>query len=110
MECDVLARVQRIDDLICQVGHRLARIRNTAIGDRKGSKFEPAGSGRGRFANKSELRFFSRLQERDDDVDTSLMPGSRLTVKPLGAARLRDNAKSSSPRSSDPENLCSHLP
>src|SRR5438876_531753 len=59
MERDVLARVQRLDDLIYQLGHCLARARNTTIGNGKRVKFEAACRRSSRFASQGEVRLFS---------------------------------------------------
>src|SRR5437016_3539614 len=109
MERDVLARVQRLDDLIYQLGHCLARARNTTIGNGNRVKFEAACRGSSRFASQGEFRLFGGLQKRDDNLDTSLTPTARLIIEPLCAAGPGNNTKSSAPRPSDPENLRSHL-
>ena len=109
MERNVLARVQGIHDLARQLGRRLARDRNTAIGDRKGPKLEPGGGRRCRLASKGELRLFLRLQERHNTVEPSLAPPSRLIVEPLSPARPRDNAESPLPWPTDPEDLRFHV-
>ena len=64
---------QHIDDVVDKLHDCLARARNTAVGDRKGSEFEPAGRRGGRFARQGEGG--TSLGSRSDT--TTSMPASR---------------------------------
>src|SRR5206468_10936080 len=91
------------------VGHWLARARDTNDGKGEPVKFGAGWPKSRRIRRQGQFRPLRRAQKRDDNLDTSLTPTPRLIIEPFCAAGPRDNAKSSSPRPSDPENLCCHL-
>lgn len=92
MDHDGLARAQRLDDLIGELGHCLPRSRNTAIGYWKGAKRKSTGCRRSGFAREVEVRLLIGLQKRDDDIDPCVTPGSDLIIEPLCAAGSGDDS------------------
>jgi hypothetical protein len=83
---DMLPCVQRRDDFLSHALGCCSVRRQSAVGDRKGSKHEVRLLGQGVLIIQAQLCLFLWRQQGYDNVDPRLLPGADLVHEPVSAA------------------------
>jgi len=92
MNGDILPLFESLDDSVCELRNQFSGSGHPAVRDWKNFKLEFPGSRGSSFALEQQLRFFLRLQQRNHDIDSRLMPGLHFVFEPISTARPRQYA------------------